>query len=214
MHVYRIHRSAVASKMKKKMNILFPALLLSLSVTPNVRAQNLPTRIQVVVVAGEGLTTNVHERVAHDPTVRVEDDDHRPVAGAVVAFALPISGASGEFINGVKNVSVTTSDDGIAVARGMRTNDIPGKLQIYVTASYRGLRDRALINQIVAAIPGSKPPTTEAHSGKSGGKLKWILLGIAAAGGAGAAAYALTTRSSSPTPVSINTGTIVFGSPH
>jgi hypothetical protein len=199
--------------MKKNMKILLPALLLGLSGAPDLQAQNLPVRIQVVVVNGEGVTTNVHERVAHDPTVRVEDEDHRPVPGAVVVFALPISGASGEFTNGAKNLSITTGDDGIAIARGLRTNDVPGKLQIYVTASYRGLRDRASINQVVAAVPGSKP-AQEAHASKSGGKLKWILLGVAAAGGAGAAAYALTTRSSSPTAVSISTGTIVFGSPH
>src|SRR5204862_7661711 len=104
-------------------------------------------RIELVVMQGEGVTTGVRQRVAHDPVVKLEDDDHRPIAGAAVVFALPVSGASGEFFNGAKNLTAVTDENGLAVARGLRTNDVPGKLQIYVTASYRGLRARALIGQ-------------------------------------------------------------------
>jgi hypothetical protein len=145
----------------------------------------------------------------------VEDDDHRPVAGAAVVFALPVSGASGEFVNGAKNYTVVTGADGQATAVGLRTNDIPGKLQIYVTASYRGMRARALINQVVEAPAGAKPRSPEVHTSHSGGKLKWVLLGVAAAGGAGAGIYFQQhnkSTSAAPTPISISTGTVVFGS--
>ena len=171
-------------------------------------------RINVVVVEGEGLTTNVRTKVARDPVVRIEDDDHRPVDGAVVVFALPVSGTSGEFFNGAKNLTVVTAKDGLATARGLKTNDIPGPLQIYVMASYQGLRARGLINQVVEAAPGTAAARPEVHTSKSGGKWKWILLGIAAAGGAGAAIYFTRHSSSTPSsPVSITSGPVVFGTP-
>jgi len=176
-------------------------------------AQTTPAGIEIVVVEGEGATSSVRQRVSQDPVVRVEDDDHQPVAGAVVTFALPVSGASGEFANGSKTLTLVTEKNGVAAAHGLKTNDIPGKLQIYVTASYRGQRARVLINQTVEAPPGVKVPTKE-HTASSGGKWKWILLGIAAGGGAGAAVYFKSHNSTAaPSPISISAGTIAFGSP-
>jgi hypothetical protein len=172
-------------------------------------AQNLPARIDILVVAGEGVTSSVRQRVTQDPAVKIEDDDHRPVAGVPVVFALPVSGTSGEFGNGAKTLAVMTDKAGVAVAHGLKTNELPGKLQIYVTASFHGLRARTLINQTVEAPPGS--PARVQHTSKSSGKWKWVVLGIAAACGAGAGVY--YGRRTSNSPVSIGTGTVVFGSP-
>lgn len=175
-------------------------------------AQDAPARIDIVVVGGEGITSNIRQRVAADPVVRIEDDDHRPVAGAAVVFALPVSGTSGEFANGSKTLTVVTDKDGLATGNGLKTNEVPGKLQIYVTASFRGLRARVLINQLVQATPGTRVPPPDTHSSKSSGKWKWALLGVAAAAGAGAGIYFGRDKSTS-SPVSISTGTVVFGSP-
>jgi hypothetical protein len=191
-------------------------LFLAISLLPPMLAQgqNVPARINLLVMEGEGVTSGMRQRVTPDLVVKVEDDDHRPVAGAVVVFALPVSGASGEFGNGTRNLTVVTDQDGLAAAHGLRTNDVPGKLQIYITASYRGLRARSLINQFVQAAPGSKMPLTEARSSKSGGKWKWVVLGVAAAGGAGAGLYyGIHSASGSTSPVSISVGTVAFGSP-
>src|SRR5262245_2257611 len=110
-------------------------------------AQNVPARIDLLVIEGEGVTSGVRQKVSRDPVVRVEDDDHRPVPGVPVVFALPVSGPSGEFANGAKNLTVITDNDGKATASGLRTNQVPGKLQIYVTASYHSLRARTLLTQ-------------------------------------------------------------------
>jgi hypothetical protein len=180
-------------------------------------AQNVPARINILVVEGEGATIGARQRPAHDPVVLVEDDDHRPVPGAAVVFVLPVSGPSGEFVNGTKNYTVVTGQDGQATASGLKTNDNPGKLQIYVTASFRGLRARTLINDVIEAP--AKPKTSEVHvsSAKSSGKWKWVLLGVAAAGGAGAAFYFehrnTTSTASNPSATSISVGTVSFGSP-
>jgi len=174
-------------------------------------AQNLPARIDILVVSGEGATSNVHQRVTQDPAVRIEDDDHRPIPGVPVVFAVPVSGTSGEFANGAKTLAVMTDKSGLATAHGLRTNEVPGKLQIYVTASFHGLRARTLINQSVEAPAGTKAPLREVRSKSGGGKWKWVVLGIAAAGGAGAGYYFGTHSTNSP--ISIGTGTVVFGSP-
>jgi len=189
------------------------SVLMSLSGTlPPARAQNVPTTISLQVMEGEGATTGARQRVTRDPVVKVEDDDHRPVAGAAVVFSLPVSGPSGEFINGSKNLSVVTDQNGLASARGIKTNDVPGKLQIYVSATYRGARTRTLISQFVEAAPGSKARVPELQTSKSGSKWKWIVLGVAAAGGAGAGMY-YKNRTASSTATSISAGTVVFGSP-
>jgi len=198
------------------MKRLFPfGVLLVISLyAPLSRAQNVPARISLLVMEGEGATSGVRQRVTHDPVVKVEDDDHRPVAGAAVVFALPVSGASGEFINGTRNLTVVSDQDGLAAAHGLKTSDIAGKLQIYVTASYRGLRARTLINQFVEAAPGSKTKSPELQTSKSGGKWKWVVLGVVAAGGGGAGLYfGRHTATAAASPVSISAGTVVFGGP-
>src|SRR5579872_1549982 len=65
---------------------------ISLDGLPPATAQNLPAQINIVVVAGEGATSPVRQRVSQDPAVRIEDDDHHPVAGVSVVFAVPVSG--------------------------------------------------------------------------------------------------------------------------
>jgi hypothetical protein len=173
-----------------------------------------PALIYLSVVEGEGAISNIREHVSHDPVVKVEDDDHRPVTGAVVVFALPVSGTSGEFVNGSKTLTIVTDRNGSAAAHGLKANDVPGKLQIYVTASYRGLRARTLINQVVQAPAGAK--TQELRLSKSSGKWKWILLGVAAAAGVGVAISLKghgSSSSNAPTPVSVTAGAVVFGNP-
>lgn len=181
------------------------------SLAPAARAQAVPNRLTILVTQGEGASVSIGQKPAQDPVVRIEDEDHRPVNGAAVLFALPVSGPSGEFLNGAKDLTVVTGSDGVAVARGIRVNDVPGKLQIYVNVAYRGLRARGLITQMVVAPPGSRPRPVEVRAAKTGGKWKWVVLGLGAAAGGGAGYYYATHKSSSP--VSISTGAVSFGSP-
>src|SRR5215471_7151590 len=154
--------------------------------TPSLLAQTFPQRIDLVVVEGEGAINNARQRVGREPVVKVEDENHRPVAGAAVVFTLPISGTSGEFSNGSKNLTVTTDKDGLAAAHGLKTNQIAGKLQIYVTASYRGLRARTLINQTTTG--GSGAPS---HGGS--GKI-WLVLAVVGAAAAGGVVVATQSK--------------------
>lgn len=169
-------------------------LFLNLMIGPAF-AQGVPTSISLTVEQGEGVENNISQRVARDPVVKVEDEDHRPITGAIVVFTLPSSGPSGEFGNGFKTLSVTTDNAGMASAQGLKTNQTPGKLQIYVSASYKGLRARTLITQFILAPAGA--------SHKNGSSKIWIivaLVGVAAAGGAVAATRKDTATASNPTP--------------
>jgi hypothetical protein len=178
------------------------------------QAQPVQPRIDVVVVGGEGAINKLRQPVSQDPSVRIEDQNHQPVTGAVVTFNVPLSGTTGEFENGRMNSNVVTGADGLAVAKGLKTNDIPGRFQILITASYRGLTARSLINQTNQGVPGAK-----AHGGS--GKLVAIVAIIAAAAAGGAIAATRNKGSSSssssgpspPAPIGITPGTGTIAHP-
>jgi len=171
---------------------LWVIITLSLSgAVPDAPAQETVSKIEMEVVAGEGATVNAGQRVAVVPVVRIVDQNNRPVRGAVVVFNLPVSGTSGEFSNGGKNLSLMTDQNGTATATGLRANGIPGRLQILVTASYRGANTRGFINQ---TVQGSGNSTTQVGRGSSGASAgsgggshtgRWIAI-IAVVGGAAA----------------------------
>jgi hypothetical protein len=192
---------------------------------PEAAAQETVSKIDIEVVAGEGASSSAGQRVAVVPAVRVVDQNNRPVRGAVVVFNLPVSGTSGEFSNGAKNLSVLTDQNGIATATGLRANGVPGRLQILVTASYRGANTRGFVNQTVQGSGGSA--TQVAGGGGGGGghiSGKWIaiiaVIGGAAAGGAIAATHGgggSSSSSSTPsgsTPIGITPGTGTISPPH
>jgi hypothetical protein len=161
------------------------------------RAQAVPTELGIVVLEGEGVTIDVHQRLGKDPVVRIEDENHSPLNGAVVVFTLPTEGATGEFGTGNKSVTVTTDANGMATGKGLKINQVPGKLQVHVTVSYKGLSARTNIVEFVEgpAIHGTKGVT-------HGGKGKWVAIVLLVGGGAaGGAVYALNgSKNNSPAP--------------
>jgi hypothetical protein len=172
-----------------------------------------------VVVEGEGAINNARQRVTHDPVVRVEDENHKPIVGAAVVFTLPTEGATGEFGNGGKNLTVMTDDKGQATARGLRLNGIDGKVPIHITASYRGLTASTTMTQFSVLPPGAKPATSS-HSGGHGALIAVLVaVGAAAAGGgaylathkSGNTATGPTTPGITPIGITPGTGTIVGG---
>jgi hypothetical protein len=148
-----------------------------------------PTKLNIVIVEGEGAINNIKQRTAREPIVQVEDENRKPVAGAAVVFALPGNGASGAFADGSRLLTVLTDDSGRAAMRGFTPNNVSGKLQIRVTASFRGQTATANISQTNALIGAS--------AGIGTGKIIAIIavVGGAAAGGA---AYAATRGNGTP----------------
>jgi hypothetical protein len=197
----------------KWLSLVLCLVLLQLLLPAADGQQPLPTELNVTVMAGEGATNNLRER-AHQPVVRVEDENHRPISGAAVVFILPTEGASGDF-DGSKTLVVTTDAQGVAAAHGFKTNQTPGKVVILATASYRGLTARTSITQVNADGPGAKGGGSRGH-----GKLIIILAAVGAAGAGGAIASMHKGSSSSAgtppsgTPISISVGSISVGAPH
>jgi hypothetical protein len=164
----------------------FPRRTVFLLACQLIYAQN-SAPVNVVVVAGEGALDRIQERVSQPPQVRIEDKNNQPITGAAVVFTLPASGATGEFEGGGKTSTVITDEKGVAVARGIKMNDTPGKMEILVNVAYKGDTANAVVTQYSSA-PNGVPH----HHGSA----KWIVI-IAAAGGGGAAAAFLASHKSS-----------------
>ena len=165
-----------------------------------------PAKLNIVIIEGDGAINNVRQRTAREPIVQVEDENHRPIAGAAVLFTLPDSGPSGVFEGGVRTITVKADRAGRAVANGYKVNNVEGKFQIKVQASYRGVIGNAVIAQSNAVLTGGA-----LHHGLSG---KMIAI-LAAVGGAAAVGIVLARRSSSSggRTTTISAGTPTVGGP-
>jgi hypothetical protein len=176
------------------------ALVFSMLAAP-FSAQN--AGIKIVIQEGQGAINNVQQHRAKEPVVQVVDENGAPLASASVTFLLPDGGASGAFADGAKMLTVQTDEKGQAVGRGLRPNQIAGRFQIRVTASYHGETANAAIAQINAAPAGAS----------SGGGKKFLiiaLIGGAAAGGIAAALGGKSGSGSTPgSTVSSPPGTVL-----
>jgi hypothetical protein len=189
--------------------------LLALPLAPGAMAQDTGARLNLVIVEGDGAINNVRQRTAREPIVQVEDENHKPVAGVAVLFALPTQGAGGTFADGSHTLTVMTDDQGRAVMRGMRLNSVKGQFQIHVTASHNGLTASATITQTTAAAAGA---AGAAAAGISGKLIAVIVIAAAAAtGGAIYATHSGGSNNSTATPatalVTISAGTGTVGAP-
>jgi hypothetical protein len=168
--------------------------------------------LNLVVVEGEGQINNIRQRTAREPVVQVEDENHKPVAGAIVVFTTPSNGASGVFANGSHTLTVTTDNAGRAVGHGLRPNAARGEYQIRVNASYRGQTASKNINQTNAILTAAGTVAT----GSGHGKLIAVLsvVGAAAVGGIvyatqqGGGSTPATPVPTSPTTISAGPGTV------
>ncbi len=167
-----------------------------------------PTELNIVIVDGEGAVNNLRQRVVREPIVRVEDQNHKPVAGAAVSFLLPGNGAGGTFANGSRLLTVTTDANGQAAARGIKANNLSGKYKIQVTASAGTVTATAVISQLnAAAIAG-------AAGGMALSTKIIIVLAVAGAAAAGGGVYAATHGGSSTTATSLSPGSSTVVAPH
>jgi hypothetical protein len=179
-------------------------------------------QLKIKILEGNDVVNYFNQRTAREPIVEVDDENNRPVSGALVLFKLPPSGPGGFFPNGVKTLSVLADANGRATASGLVANGNAGQFDIEVTASYQGRSATALISQV-----NQKPPVPPGKHGMSSGKVLAIVAVIAAAAaGAGlAAGRGGSNNSSTPAPggpttptvtptIIVPGGTIVGAPPH
>jgi hypothetical protein len=193
---------------------VFLALLIVWPLPPRAAGQAPAPKLNLVVVEGEGAINNIQLRTAREPIVQVEDENHKPVAGAVVVFTLPSQGASGTFANGARSLTMMTDNQGRAVAHGLRPNGVKGQYQIHVNASYSGQTASTVISQTNAVIAGAGAAAGAVISAKL-----IAILAVAGAATAGGVIYAThsgggTSPSVTPTPgTTITPGTGTVGPP-
>lgn len=190
---------------------------LTMACVPAVFAQAPAHTLNLVIVEGDGAINNIRQRTAREPIVQVEDENHKPVAGAAVVFLLPEHGPGGTFADGSHSLTVTTNAQGRAVARGIHLNSVQGQFQIGVNATFNGMTATATISQSIAVgaaagAGGAGAGVAAALSAKA-----IVIIVVAAAAAAGGAAYAAThTGGSSSTTVTgttITPGTGTIGPP-
>jgi hypothetical protein len=172
--------------------------------------------LNLVVLEGEGATNNIRQRTAREPIVQVQDQNHKPVAGAIVVFTLPSNGAGGTFANGARTLSMVSDSQGQAVARGFHPNGSKGQFQIHVNATFQGLTATASITQTNVALAA----TGAAVGAGLSAKLIVAIVAVAGAAAAGGAYYATHNGSGSGTPpvtipagVTVTAGTGSVGPP-
>ena len=188
---------------------------LTMACIPVVSAQAPVHALNLVIVEGNGAINNIRQRTAREPIVQVEDENHKPVAGAAVLFLLPEHGAGGTFADGSHSLTVTTNAQGRASARGIHLNNVQGQFQITVTATYNGMTATATISQSIAA--GAAAGAGGAAAAGLSAKAIAIIV-IAAAAAAGGAAYAAThtggtSNAATATGTTITPGTGTVGPP-
>ena len=172
-------------------------------------AQEPVHKLNLVIVEGEGAINNIRQRTAREPIVQVEDENHKPVAGAAVVFLLPSRGAGGAFADGSHSLSVVTDAQGRATAHGIQVNNVKGQFQIQVTANFNGLTATGAITQSTAAAAAGAGGATAATAGISGKVI--AIVAVAAAAVAGGAYYATHSGGSSSSPTATPGTTIAAG---
>jgi len=150
-------------------------------------AQPLATGgIHLVVVEGEGAINNIKQRTAREAVVEVQDDNHKPIAGALVTFTLPSNGPSATFFNGTQFLSVQTNAQGRATTQALRPNKLQGKYQIDVRAQYQGQSTTATVAQTNALLAGAAiSGTTVAIIAVAGAAAAGLAVGLTKALGGG-----------------------------
>jgi hypothetical protein len=189
--------------------LLALALVLFLLRTPQLFAQvagiaasqaGSPMALHIVILDGDDALNNIRQRTAREPIVQVEDENHKPVAAAVVLFTIHNGpkGAGGTFA-GVTTLAVVTGLDGQAIAKGLTPNAVKGSYTISVQATAGAVTTAAVITQtnILGPASGSSSSnsttTTATHAGTHIlGTHFWIIAGSVAVAAGGIAAIALT----------------------
>ncbi len=182
-------------------------ILTAVLVWPALAAPVSNDELRILVLEGDRAVNDVRTRAATAPVIEVRESNGHPVEGAEVTFHLPTSGPGAVFANGGLNQTVRTNHQGQATPTGYMPNGPIGRFTIRITAAWAGRSGEASIVQM-----NSQQPYEPQSVQRSGGKTKWIVLGIMAAAGT-AVAIGLSRGTSGPVPVTLVSGGATVGGP-
>ncbi len=152
--------------------------------------------LTINILEGDDTIVNVRQRVSREAIIQVEDENHKPVAGAFVTFSAPGRGPSVSFVNGSNTITATTDAQGRVAMQGITPNKAAGKFEIRISASKDGKTGSRVLTQTnVAAAAGAISAKT-------------LLILLAVGGAAGGIAAGLSGRGNG-TPAPVNTGVVL-----
>jgi hypothetical protein len=166
--------------------------------------------LKIVILEGEGVSNNIKERIAREPIIQVEDENHKPVAGAVVLFSIDSQGghAGASFLHGAKTFSGQTDANGRIAAQGFRPNTHTGQFHINVTASKGNQTTHMTISQTNVIAGAAAGASTAGMAGFFSTHV--ILVSLVAAGAVvgGVVGAAVATGNNSRTIITTGPGTV------
>jgi hypothetical protein len=174
-------------------------------------------QLVITILDGEGALNDIRQRTAREPIIEVQDENHKPVAGAVVSFTLPSSGPSGAFADGSQIFSTVTDDAGRAVAQGLRPNNISGQYDVHIRVTYNNSTAETTIHQKNVSGSSSGSEQQASQGSTTGGtvaaathglSVKTILIIAGSIAAAGTVAGVLATRGGSSTNITAGTPTV------
>jgi hypothetical protein len=190
------------------MALLLCCASLQLATAPGVaQSAPAPSKLFIQVLEGEGALNDMRSRTTREPIVQVQDENHKPIAGVVIIFTTPSSGASATFSNGLTSLQTVTDAEGKAIAAGFKPNGISGSYQIRVQANWNQLTTTSVINQTNAKQSSTSTSTQTVHAARAF-PLKAVLIVAAVAAAAGVTAGILATRGGSGPTISAGTPTV------
>ncbi len=106
--------------------------------------------LNIEVIEGEGAINNVRLRTAREAIVEVQDENHKPVSGALVVFSAKGGNPFSKTV-----LRGTTDFTGRVHANPLQLNSSVGKFDIQVKASYQGKTVTRTIHQTNAVEGGA-----------------------------------------------------------
>ena len=171
--------------------------------------------LHIDILEGEGALNNIRQRDAREPVVQVTDENHKPVAGAVVLFEIHggASGAGATFAGQATTLSVTTGADGIARTAGLTVTKSPGSYTISVTASLGSLVASVVVHQSNIIGPLNSSSTNANVTGAVArhtilGLSKTVVLVVGSVAVAGVVVGVVQATKTPATTVSLGTSSI------
>ncbi len=171
--------------------------------------------LNITILGRNGGRSDINAPTAYAPAVQVEDEDHNPVAGALVSFTTPFGGPSGLFSNGAHTFATLTDKNGRASAEGLHANSEKGIYEVKVSASFKGVRSETVIMETnVSGDEGYEALESSTEPVQHRFPRKWILIGAAVAGGVLAGVLAAKGGGSgAPKGLTVTSGTGTVGAP-
>lgn len=167
-------------------------------------ASAAPKALIISILEGEGDLNDVRARTAREPIVQVEDENHKPVAGALVLFAIPGNGTVSASFSGLSQLTVRTGADGRAVGRGYRVTSHTGNFEIQVVATVAAVKAEIFIHQTNFAKGGKFNRLKEySHDHPT-----LVTTAIGVAGFAAAASAIVVSSQPGATQITVGTGTV------